>query len=138
MVVMFRDYEEGDVYRLDIREGDTIGVILQDFPTPGWTMFSETDILACGGIVQAGGGVGNVWAYISDKARGHGVSLLRFSRSAMDRALSIMLFHRLQTVVRTDRPEYERFVELLGFEKEGRLRKATSTQEDLFLYARTI
>ena len=138
MVVSFRDYEEGDVYRLDLREGDTLGVVLQDHPFPAWTMMDGDEVIACMGVLDAGGGVGNLWMYVTDKARGHAIPLFRFCQSALRRLFDVMQFHRIQTVIRTDRPEYERWAQMFGFEKEGLLRKATSAQEDLYLFARVV
>lgn len=138
MVVSFRDYEEGDVYRLDLREGDTLGVVLQDHPFPAWTMMDGDEVIACMGVLDAGGGVGNLWMYVTDKARGHAIPLFRFCQSALRRLFDVMRFHRIQTVIRTDRPEYERWAQMFCFEKEGLLRKATSAQEDLYLFARVV
>ena len=136
MSVVFDNYQEGDIYELGIREGDDLGVVLQDHPFPAWTMRIDGEVAACGGVVNAGGGVGNGWVFVSEKARGHGKALTRFVRGALDRLFDVMRYHRIQTVIRVDRPEYERWATLFGFEKECVLRKASPAQEDLFLFAR--
>ncbi len=136
MVVSFRNYEEGDVYRLDMRDGDTLGVVVQDHPFPAYTMLDGEEVIACMGVVDAGGGVGNLWMYVTDKARGHAIPLFRFCRAGLDKVFDVMRFHRIQTVIRTDRPEYVKWALMFGFEKEGLLQQATSSREDLYLFAR--
>ena len=141
MGVKFRKYREGDVFRVRIRHGDALNGPVCDFPGPSWTMigeeFGEDRPLLVFGIINAAPGVGTLWAYISDDARGHGVAMVKFGRARMDEAFEIMKYNRVQAVVRTDRPEYERFIELLGFEKEGTMRNGSvGGEHDVFLYSR--
>ncbi len=135
---MIESYTEGDVYQLNLREGDCLGVPPIDQPPPAWTMKKDGRPIACGGIVHIGGGVGVVWVQATDEVRGHGLKLCKFARKAVHVAFARMKFHRIQATVRTDRPEYCRWAELMGFEREGLMRKATPSKEDVFLYARVI
>ena len=136
-MIAIRDYEEGDVFQLLLREGDAFGTV-QDLPFPAWTMTQDDRPIACGGVVQAGQGVGNLWLFVTDEARGHGLKLSRFARKVVIRLFAVMRFHRVQTVIRADKKEYRRWAELMGFQQEAVLRKAGPSQQDLLLYSRVI
>lgn len=135
---MIDSYEEGDVFKLDLREGDSLGIPPMDMPSPAWTMKEDGNPIACGGIMHVGGGVGVVWVQATDKVRGHGLKLCRFAKQAVQIVFEEMKFHRIQATVRADRPEYRRWAEMMGFECEGLMRKATPNQQDVYLYARVI
>ena len=134
--IVIDSYTEGDVYKLDIREGDGLGIPPMDQPPPAWTMKKDGRPIACGGVVHVGGGIGVVWVQVTDEARGYGLKLCRFARIAMKIVFEDMKFHRVQATVRADRPEYRRWAELMGFECEGLMKKAAPDQSDLYLYAR--
>ena len=135
---MIDRYTEGDVFKLKIREGDGLGVPAKDEIGFGWTMKKDGKPIGCGGFQDIGQGIGMVWVMLTDEVRGHGKKLCRFARSATDIAFEEMGWHRIQAAVRCDRPEYQRWAELMGFEQEGRLRKAAPDKTDLYLYARVI
>ena len=135
---MIDSYTEGDASKLDIREGDGLGIPPMDQPPPAWTMKKDGRPIACGGIVHVGGGIGVVWVQVTDEARGYGLKLCRFARTAVRIVFEDMKFHRIQATVRADRPEYMRWAELMGFECEGLMKKAAPDKTDLFLYARVI
>lgn len=133
---MIRPYEEDDVFKVKIRLGDPLGAVVGNYPGPAWTMEKDGRVIAVMGITAVSGGIGLVWSFISDEARGHGKMMVKFAREKMKFALTEMRFHRLQAVVREDRPEYQRFAELMGFQKEGLMRKACANGDDLWLYSR--
>ncbi len=135
---MIDSYTPGDVFALDIRDGDGLGIPPEDEVGFGWTMKKEGRPIGCGGFLDIGQGIGLVWVMLSDEVRGHGTKLSRFARKATDIAFETMGWHRIQAAVRCDRPEYQRWARLMGFECEGRLRKAAPDKTDLYLYARVI
>jgi len=134
-VVILYPYVQGDVYDIEVREGDDINDGIQENAGPSWTLKDEGEVLACFGICNIYGGVGTAWAFVSDKARHHGASLPKAMIAKLKECFDVMKFHRLQTVVRIDSKEYQRFVELIGFQREGLLRKATPSKQDVFLYS---
>jgi RimJ/RimL family protein N-acetyltransferase len=137
-VVKFRPYQQGDVFELEIREGDDYGtstIYEYDDDVLSFTLEVDGTPVMCWGIVEADQGVGHLWAYISDAARGHGLTIVKFARRVINNAIRFM-FHRIQATVRADDEEYTRFIELFGLNKEGLMRKATVNQMDLWLYAR--
>lgn len=132
----FVAYREGDVFKLELRDGDLLGGELEEYPGPKWTLLEDDQPIMCFGLLPAEGGVCTVWSFFSDAARGHGKQIVAYAREVFDGAFDVMSCHRLQTVVRKDDEEYQRFVGLFGFEREGLLRKATPDQQDILLYAR--
>ena len=134
MVILY-PYVQGDLYEIDMRAGDDIGDEVREHPGPSWTLKDEGEVLACFGICNIYGGVGTAWAFVSDKARHHGASLPKAMIAKLKECFDVMKFHRLQTVVRPDMKEYLRFVELIGFEREGLMRKATPRKQDVLLYS---
>ncbi len=133
---MIDRYRKGDVFALKIRDGDGFGVPPEDEVGFGWTMKKAGRPIGCGGFLDIGQGIGLVWVMLSDEVRGHGVKLCRFARTATEIAFEEMGWHRIQAAVRCDRPEYQRWARMMGFECEGRLRKAAPDKTDLYLYAR--
>ena len=73
---------------------------------------------------------------MSDEVRGHGLRLTRFTRTATEIVMKAKGWHRIQATVRCDKPEYQRWARLMGFECEGRLRKAAPDKSDVYLFAR--
>lgn len=133
---MIVPYEAGDVAQLEVRPGDGFGTPTEDQPGLAWTMKAAGKPVACGGFVEIGYGVAMVWVIASDGVRGHGRKFCRFARRATRIACEEMGWHRVQAAVRADRREYQRWAELMGFEREGVLRKAAPDKSDLCLYAR--
>ncbi len=96
----------------------------------------EDEVVACFGLTFDSEGVYKIWAIISDEARGHGRLMIKFMRSTIASAYEKLGIHRLTAVVRADMPEYSRFIELLGFDYEGTMRKASPNKTDLKVYGR--
>lgn len=136
--IVIDGYTKGDAAKLNVRPGDGLGIQPEDQPSPAWTMKKDGHPIACGGFVDIGHGIAMVWVIASDEVRGHGRMLCRFARQAIDIVTEDLGWHRIQAVVRCDRPEYERWARLMGFEREGRLRKAAPDKSDLYLYARVL
>ena len=131
-------YQAGDVFKLNIRDGDGFGVPPKDEVGFAWTFKKDSKPVGCGGFIDIGQGVGVVWVMATDEIRGHGLRLCRFAKMAVGIAFEEMGWHRIQAAVRCDRPEYQQWAELMGFQQEGRLRKAAPDKSDLYLYARVI
>ncbi len=135
---MIDSYTKGDCHLLDIRDGDGFGVPPQDEVGFGWTFKKDNKPVGCGGFVDIGQGIGLAWVMATDEVRGNGLKVCRFTRMAIKIAFEEMGWHRIQAAVRCDRPEYQQWAELMGFQREGRLRKAAPDKTDLYLYARVI
>lgn len=132
------EYEQGDVYRVKIRLGDPLGGSVTDLKQPAWTLLDEEgNALLCFSILPEGtSGIATFFAYVSDDARGHGHYMLKTGRRIVERSFKHLNLHRIQAIVRADKVEYQRWIELLGFEKEGLMRKAAANKSDVWLYSR--
>lgn len=138
MGIEFNPYEDGDVFAVRLRDGDPLGSPVCDYPGPAWSLKSGDEVLMCFGIHLVGAGSGMLWAFFSDEARGHGLKIIKFAKPIIDGAFEKYRYHRIQAIVRADREEYQRFIELFGFEKEGLMRQATANRQDIWLYSRVL
>jgi RimJ/RimL family protein N-acetyltransferase len=137
MVVRFRPYEENDVYAVKLRAGDAMGTAVMKYDGPAWTMVNDKDEpIACYGVSPITEKIGFLWAFISDEARGNGIKMIKEGRKMINHALSDLGLHRVQSIVRADRPEYKRFSLALGLECEGLMRKAADNGQDIWLFAK--
>ncbi len=134
-MVSVEPYAAGDVYRIQVRLGDPMGGPLTECSGAKWSMKVDGKIVACIGLQPEYDGVGNLWAYISDDARGHGREMFRAGARFIN-GMFEMGYHRIQCVIRKDRPEYARWIRLFGFKEEGCLIQATTDRKDVFIYAK--
>jgi hypothetical protein len=133
--IVWRPYQSGDAYKIRLREGDNYGYDeVAEYDGPGWSLVKDDEVIASFGIYEIDEGIGHLWAYISDSARGHGRTLIKFGRRVINLAMDN--HHRLQSTVRADKDEYVRFTEMLGLSKEGLMRKATNNQMDLWMFSK--
>jgi hypothetical protein len=94
----------------------------------------EGQIIASGGLVWTGPGVGFAWAALSKEAGRHFLKLHRGARRLF--ALEPRL-KRLEAVTTVGFVQGRRWLELLGFACEGRLNGDGPNGDDHFLYARS-
>lgn len=93
-------------------------------------------VVAMGGFCHCYPGCDHLWAIISDDLRGHGCFAVRGFKRAIENVAKNRELFRLQSYVDPKKHEYRRFIELLGFEVEGFIRKGTPLKENRLLYAR--
>jgi RimJ/RimL family protein N-acetyltransferase len=133
-------YQKGDIYMIPIREGDECGkpIVEEDYSSElSWSIRDGNDILACFGICPMDEeGVGEMWAFISDDMRGHGLYLIKTVKAILDFVMESGKFHRLESIVRADREEYVRFSQMIGLRVEGVMEKATANKQDMYMFAR--
>ena len=128
-------YQEGDVFKVKIRLGDPLGHPVNDEGGPAWTLRDGDKILACVGLKDGNCGIATFWSFISDEARGHGLLMVKKGREIIRNGFEVHKYFRIQAVVRADKEEYSRFIELFGFEREGLMRKAALNKSDIYLYS---
>lgn len=133
---LIRSYESGDVTRMKWRDGDGLGASMTDYILPAWTMVVDDEVVACAGLAFMSEGVYRIWAHISDDARGYGKKMIKFMREVLKTVYAKLGIHRITALVRGDRPEYARFIELMGFEYEGTMRQAAPNKTDIRVYGR--
>ena len=135
-MVVCQTYQLGDREYLDGREGDLLGGEEFDEESgPTWTLLVDGFPMAIFGYVNVSPGVYEMWSEVSDLARGHGLAAIRLVNQIQEMAFRNLEMHRLQATCRADREEYTRFLEIMGFEREGVLRQVTPNRKDLILYS---
>ncbi len=101
-----------------------------------FTVTHGNDVVFCGGVTLIpNSGTGEAWVLTSAQVWRHARKLLQVSESVLDIVATDYNLQRLQAHVRTDWKAAISFVERLGFDREGRLRKYNNGQ-DYFIYAR--
>jgi RimJ/RimL family protein N-acetyltransferase len=100
------------------------------------TLHLKGEVVGIVGLVTLHDGVGEVFSILSDRVE---KSPFAFHRKVLGLSYAyatVLGIRRLQATVRVDQPKAARFIELLGFEKEGVMRKFGVDGSDYFLYAR--
>ena len=136
--MIFNDYSKGDVAKIRMRSGDMLGYRMSDYTGPSWTMRVEGEVAACAGLVFVTDGIYSLWAIVGDNARGHGGETVSFTGVDWRQLSHILDIHRIQATARADSPEYNRYLQLFGFELEGTARMATPDKDDLNMYGRVM
>ncbi len=95
----------------------------------------DGDILLLVGVLPLWEGVGEIWTIFPQNAkelfRRNPRNILKVTK----KYLNLLPFRRLQTVVRSDFKVGVKFVEHLGFQREGLLKQYGSDKKDYYRYA---
>lgn len=138
MAIEVRDYQQGDWLKVMVRTGDQFATELSEgFMLDGTagTVYDGDEVIAVGGIASLYDGVGHVWAFISDRARGHGPWMVRQVRKMIPIIMKNMNLHRVQCHVRADKPEYLKFARLIGLKPESVMEQAAPDKTDMVMFA---
>lgn len=98
---------------------------------PAATAEHDGKILACAGVSFQGFGMGVLWAFVSKDAGKHFVRLDRATR----RLLELAKLKRIEAAAEASFAPGCRWLELLGFEREGLMRAYGPNGEDHMRYA---
>ncbi len=113
-----------------IRQYDQIGKII------AFSLIHEDEIILIGGIYEIWEGVGEAFSIMSKSAIKYPKSLYAsFSRS-FETGIKIGRYRRVQSMVKADFKEGIRFIERLGFKREGLLKSWAPDKSDYYIYAR--
>lgn len=99
---------------------------------PAWSIFDNGQILACGGIHLDHEQCGTVWSLLLP-ATG---KRMRYVHRIATYALNTSALRRLQAHASPTFAPALRWLEMLGFDYEGRMRKFTPNGSDMLLFAR--
>lgn len=100
---------------------------------PAVTVFDGTRIVLCGGIVVQSPGRGECWALMAEGTARH----MTWLHYGVKRFLSIDRWQRLEATVQEGFGQGCRWVELLGFEFEGKMKGYGLNGETYLRYGRT-
>jgi len=108
-------------------------------PADSFTCLFEGEIVAIGGVADLWQGVGEAWLMMTEQAKKHGIyGLIAFN--TIERKMNELIVKhkhwRTEANVRADFPEAIKFIEAVGFEREGVRRKYTPDKCDMILYSR--
>ncbi len=98
--------------------------------------FAPGGMLAIGGLVIIARGVAEVWLAPSQLARRYPLALTQAAGRFLDQAWRELKLHRLQAGVLAQNRRACRWIELLGFAREGVMRKFGPQGQDFVLYAK--
>jgi RimJ/RimL family protein N-acetyltransferase len=99
-----------------------------------FSYFDGSKIVGCTGVVRINDNTCEVWIILDHCAKQYIREIYRHAFAFLDRTQQF--FVRIQAIVRTDWPTAHRFIERLGFQKEGMMRKFGPDGSDYYLYAR--
>ena len=99
---------------------------------PVFTLLDGDIPLAIAGVANCEPGRGLAWAVLAPSVDGYALALHR----GVTRFLAMQTYRRLEAVVDCEHTTAIRWIERLGFEREGRMRKYAPTGRDCYLYSR--
>jgi GNAT superfamily N-acetyltransferase len=97
-----------------------------------WTGEEGGRVIGCAGVAEVWQGRGIAWALIAKDAGSRFVAIHR----AVARYLSLTSLRRVEAWVDVEFPEAHRWMEMLGFRREGRMARFTPDGRDADLYAK--
>jgi len=120
-----RDHPRFPYWAAD-READQPAITLEHDNTP----------LLCAGITEIRDGVGELWSLFGAEMSRYPKTLVVYSRRIVDAWWNSGDFRRIQALVDDDSQVNRRFIEHLGFSREGTLRRYGPFGQDQNMYAR--
>lgn len=102
---------------------------------PAWTMMEGEQIVACCGVRILWEGVGEAWLIFSPAVEGHTIEATKIIKKYLRRVIDDTKLNRVQAFCATANPKAARYLEVLGFEREGVMRKLGRDGADQYIYA---
>lgn len=99
---------------------------------PCFSAIHDGAVLASSGVIKHWENRATAWALLSKDATPHFVRIHR----AVSRFLDLTDFKRVEAFVDADFEEGHRWIQMLGFEREGYMRSFSPNGNDAILYAR--
>lgn len=103
---------------------------------PAYTAIIEDQVVFCAGITITWHGVGVAWCYADCSASKYAREVYCAQLGFLDRCTKEYGLHRVQAFALASWRMAWRYLERLGFQREGLMRKYSPNQEDYYLYAR--
>jgi hypothetical protein len=99
------------------------------------TFRHEGRIFACGGVLKLWEGMGEAWFVLADDIDLPVFSVCAIVKDYVDSLIGTK-YRRLQATIKCDDDKAIRFIEWLGFEREGFMRQYGVEGADYYIYAR--
>lgn len=135
---------------IDLRDYDNSAFVKEsfDFYAETGTCFTLIDskawhfkVIALGGIMPKftlNSGIGWAWIAAQQDLSPYKFTFAKKVKKELASIAKKMRYHRVETLVRTDHPEAARFIEWLGFDKEGLLKQGLPGKIDCYSYSKII
>ena len=139
--MFLRSPEQDDAAVIALRDGDDLTAqdLFDDPPSFFRTVCAEDgDVLGVFGVHEIASGTCLFRAIVTDKARGKGVALTKLARQFINDMEWAFRMRKAYVEVRSDREEYKRWVELLGFRYEYTMLDAVAEGVHLMGYAKWV
>ncbi len=129
-----RPHISTDIDFIESRECDVMTEPMSILGSYGWTFTLDDEPVAIVGCIMVLPGVGNLWAIISDGARGNGAFMTKLCKEIINDFFKTKALHRAQAMIRPEVKENVRWIKSLGFEYESTMKAITPDKEDLDMY----
>lgn len=104
---------------------------------PAVTLWDDDLPICCGGIgCTSWKGIGDIWIIPSVHVNKYMKSVYKNALALIEDVTDKLGLWRIQATIKEDDPVAIRWIEHLGFEREGLMRKFGPKQENQYLYAR--
>lgn len=105
---------------------------------PAITLWTEDGtVIACAGVAcGAWKGFGEYWLVPSVHVKHFPKAVFKTAVEFIEDTIDKLGLYRVQAVIMANNPAHVRWIEALGFEREGLMKKFGPMKEDKFLYAR--
>lgn len=139
-MVDIRTFSPGDLWKIKLQptQAKAIGFLTEDYALalaaagPAITATVDGEPVACCGIARAQFNTGVLWGFVGESA---GRNMLRLHRAA-SRFIGALPMTRIESTVEQGFAPGCRWLELLGFESEGLMRKYGPDGSNHLRYAR--
>jgi len=105
-------------------------------PGLSFTAIHDDNIIASGGFKLLWQGVAEIWFLASNRFHDHKKTIIKLVKVKIEEVVLEHRLVRLQTAVRTDWPQAQRFAQFFGLENEGLMKKYGPDGTDYFRYSR--
>lgn len=103
---------------------------------PAYTSFDDGKPVFSAGVAIPWKGFGEAWMLMSKDAHKYPLSVYRHVRNMLNAIIEDNNLHRVQATIADGQPYLVKWIERLGFKREGLLRKFGPDGSDFILYAR--
>tara|TARA_R110000824_G_scaffold208881_2_gene394694 strand:+ start:454 stop:894 length:441 start_codon:yes stop_codon:yes gene_type:complete len=105
-------------------------------PGQSFSAIDNGHLIACGGIKQLWPGVAEVWFLSTDKVHHQVRPIVKIVFKYLKILIEEQELVRIQSAVRADWPEAQRFAQFIGLENEGLMKKYGPDGSDYFRFAK--
>jgi len=125
-----RPHMPTDIDLIESRECDIMTEPMSILGSYGWTFTIGGEPVAIVGCIMVLPGVGNLWAIVSDGARGQGLFMTKMCKEIINDFFKEQGLHRAQCLIRPGVEENVKWIKALGFEYESTMKAITKDKAD--------